>query len=51
MYQVVVIEKIFGKIARNTYGFPTEDQRDLFRELCEDDNVIVLTKDRIAVPV
>ncbi|WP_339304484.1 hypothetical protein NST33_18310 [Paenibacillus sp. FSL L8-0435] len=51
MYQVVVIEKIFGKIEVNTYGFPTEQQRDLFKEMCEEDDVIVITKDRIAVAV
>ncbi|WP_340032543.1 hypothetical protein NSQ20_11810 [Paenibacillus sp. FSL K6-1122] len=49
MYQVVVIEKILGKIEVNTYGFPTEEQRDMFRELCEDDDVIVVTREQVAV--
>ncbi|PYE51589.1 hypothetical protein HUB98_06125 [Paenibacillus barcinonensis] len=49
MYQVVVIEKIFGKITENTYGFPTEEQRDMFKELCEDDDVIIITREQVAV--
>lgn len=49
MYQVVVVEKIFGKIEVNTYGFPTEELRDLFKELCEDDDVIIITHEEVAV--
>ncbi|WP_336761517.1 hypothetical protein [Paenibacillus sp. USHLN196] len=49
MYQVVVIEKILGIVTENTYGFPTEEQRDMFMELCEDDDVFVFQRDLIAV--
>ncbi|PYY28313.1 hypothetical protein [Paenibacillus illinoisensis] len=49
MYQVVVVEKIFGKIEVNTYGFPTEVQRDIFKELCEEDDVIIITREEVAV--
>nr|WP_186322843.1 hypothetical protein [Paenibacillus xylanexedens] len=51
MYQVIVFEKIFGKIEMNTYGFPTEEQRNLFKELCEDDDVIVITNETNPVAV
>lgn len=49
MYQVVVVEKIFGKIEVNTYGFPNEGLRDQFKELCEEDNVIIITREEVAI--
>lgn len=49
MYQVIVIEKILGIVTENTYGFPTKEQRDLFMELCGDDDVFVFNRDLVAV--
>ncbi|WP_186331651.1 hypothetical protein [Paenibacillus xylanexedens] len=49
MYQVIVIEEILGIVTENTYGFPTEAQRDFFMELCEDDGVIAFEINPVAV--
>ncbi|MFE6075724.1 hypothetical protein ACFVQB_14725 [Paenibacillus sp. NPDC057886] len=42
MYQVVVVENFFGIVTENTYGFPTEEQRDMFKELCEQDGDVIV---------
>lgn len=51
MYKVLVIEKILDKIECNTYGFPTEEQQQLFKTLCEQDEGIIVIAPPVAVAV
>lgn len=42
MYEVKIIEKIFGKLAVNVYSFEKEGDMELFIEMCKDDKGIIL---------
>ncbi len=46
MYEVSVFEKVFGKLIMNTYKFYNEEQMFMFKQMCEEDGVIVIVRKR-----
>lgn len=44
MYKVKVMEKVLGKLVLNTYTFSREDQMLMFKQMCEEDGVLVFVQ-------
>lgn len=42
MFKVTVIEKVLGEVVVSIYGLPTLDQMLRFKQMCEEDNCLVI---------